>query len=133
MNTVYLSGPMTGLPYCNYKEFNKAARELRLHNNVVLNPAENFGGERLVVESVSPTTTKYTPITRKQFMRLDIHNLLMAEKVVLLPGWKKSSGAKLEVAMAIELGLPVARYIDGNLEEVKFKVTITVEEETENE
>jgi len=102
---VYISGPMTGLPNHNYEAFNQLAYDLRTWDKfIVLNPAENFGGKQ--------------GLDRKEYMRIDLCHLLQAEVVVLLPGWVKSKGAKLEVTIAKELGLPIWHALtNGNFEE----------------
>ena len=91
--TLYLAGPMTGYPDWNFPAFHAAAERLRDKGHAVLNPAENFGGD--------PTRP------RADYMRLDLAHLLAAEGVAVLPGWERSRGASLEVAVARELGLPV--------------------------
>lgn len=95
MTRAYISGPMTGLPGFNYAAFNQAAKDLREKGFEVLNPAENFGG-----------ATNH-PEGRKAFMRLDMQHVLEAEIIFVLPGWNASPGARLEVAVARELGLDV--------------------------
>jgi len=89
----YLSGPMTGLPEFNFPEFNRVAALWRGQGWTVLNPAENHGGD--------------VTLPRTVYMRTDIEQLLTADKVVLLKGWRQSAGARLEVAIARELGLIV--------------------------
>jgi Ser/Thr protein kinase RdoA (MazF antagonist) len=89
--TVYLSGPMTGKPAFNYPAFHAAARHLRAKGYFVLNPAESFDGD--------------TSRPRSDYMRKDIEMLLQADVVALLPGWEKSRGVAVEVAIATELGL----------------------------
>lgn len=88
---VYLSGPMTGLPNLNYKEFNRWAKKLRANGHTVLNPAENDGGS--------------TDRPRPFYMRLDTENLLQAHAVALLPGWEHSKGVRYELVIANELEL----------------------------
>lgn len=90
---LYVSGPMTGRPDFNYPAFNAMAAKLRLAGHTVFNPAENFGGD--------------TSRARAEYMRLDIQMVLMAEAVVVLDGWEHSRGARLEVAIARELGIDV--------------------------
>ncbi|MEM8737243.1 MAG: DUF4406 domain-containing protein [Planctomycetota bacterium] len=96
MSRVYLSGPMTGLPGHNFPAFHAAAADLRRRGDVVLNPAENFGG----LES----------LPRAEYMRLDLQHVLHADELLVLDGWEASRGAALEVAVAHELGLPVHEY-----------------------
>lgn len=93
--TAYLSGPMTGYPGHNYAAFNGAAASLRGIGFVVLNPAENFGG-RLCRNA-----------NREDYMLIDIHHVLQATVVVVLPGWAQSRGARTEVQVAFEVGIPV--------------------------
>jgi hypothetical protein len=93
MSKVYISGPMTGMPGFNYAAFNELAAELRERGYVVLNPAENFGGE--------------TDRPRADYMRLDIQHVLDADEVIVLDGWEGSRGAALEVKVALEVGIPV--------------------------
>ena len=88
---VYLSGPMTGLPKYNYPAFHNAARHLRAKGYFVYNPAESFDGD----------TTR----PREDYMRKDIEMLLKADMVALLPGWERSKGAAVEIAVATSLGL----------------------------
>lgn len=40
-------------------------------------------------------------------MREDLHLLLECDKVAMLPGWRESKGARLEVFVASELGMEV--------------------------
>lgn len=88
---LYVSGPMTGKPGYNFPAFRRVANELRAAGFAVLNPAENFGGA--------------TDLPRATYIRFDIHQVLAAEGIALLPGWKKSRGARLEVSIANELEL----------------------------
>lgn len=100
VRTVYISGPMRGRPDFNYPQFHEVAGELR-HFGLpgflpedpplaVLNPAENFDGDR------------DRPI--HEYLALDIRQVLDADAVVLLPGWRQSEGARLEVAVAQATG-----------------------------
>jgi hypothetical protein len=93
MKKLYISGPMTGYPECNYPAFNAAAKEWRALGWEVINPAENFGGD--------------TTLPRHIYMRRDLEQLLSVDAVACLPNWRGSNGALLEVQIARELGLPV--------------------------
>lgn len=93
MSSVYISGPMTGYDGYNYDAFNELAARLREDGVHVLNPADNFGGE--------------TNRPRPDYMRLDVAHVLGADSVMVLPAWETSRGARLEVTVALEIGLRV--------------------------
>ena len=84
---------MSNLPEKNYPEFNRVARVLRERGHQVKNPAENFDGDQ---------TRKWS-----EYMRIDIDSLLIVDAVVVLNGWEYSTGAKLEVAVAQALEIPI--------------------------
>lgn len=93
---LYLAGPMSGLPEFNYPAFNEAAASLRVNGHEVINPAENDGGD--------------TSGTWAYYMRQDVQHILNVEGVAVLPGWRKSKGANLEVVLATALGLPILEW-----------------------
>ena len=90
---IYLSGPMTGHPDWNYPAFNAKAEELRHQGHTVFNPAEAFNGN--------------TELPFTEYMRHDIIELLSCKAIYMLPGWKQSLGARLEVAVATAIGIDV--------------------------
>jgi hypothetical protein len=91
--SIYLSGPMTGYPDFNYPSFDLAAATLREMGYQVFNPAEQFGRDQ--------------SLEWEQYMRLDIGAILECDEVCVLDGWEQSVGARLEVAVALSIGLPV--------------------------
>lgn len=91
--TVYIAGPMTGLPEFNHPEFNRVAEVLRGRGLEVINPAEFFGGD---------TTREH-----REYMREAVASLLEAEALAFLPGHENSRGATLELQIAYALGLEV--------------------------
>lgn len=93
VRTIYLAGPMSGLPDYNFPAFHAAAKRLRSMGYTVINPAELDGGD--------------TSKPWDYYMRRDIPMLLTAEAVAVLPGWEQSRGATLEVTIARALGMPV--------------------------
>jgi len=90
---LYLAGPMSGITQFNFPLFNHVAGRLRARGYEVFNPAEN--------------PDRGTRQPRSYYMRLDIPALLASEAVVLLPGWRESRGASLEVWIAIDVGMPL--------------------------
>ena len=87
---------MSGIPEHNYPQFCEIAKLLRDQGYEVFNPAENNDG------GVSQG--------RAFYMRIDIPALMASEAVVVLPGWRESRGANLEVWVAIDLDMPVYRH-----------------------
>lgn len=93
VGSIYIAGPMSGLPDFNYPAFHAAAKDLRGLGYQVENPAEN---------SV-PACGSW-----EGYMRLALAQLVRCDEIHLLRGWSQSRGAKIEHAIARELGLVVS-------------------------
>jgi len=93
MKTLYLSGPMTGIPAMNFPAFHAIAAQLRSEGYTVLNPAETDNGD--------------TSKPWAYYIRKDIRMVCDADAIVVLPGWQNSKGARIEVACAEAMGMPV--------------------------
>lgn len=89
--SVYLSGPMTGIPDFNFPEFHARAEQWRRAGWYVVNPAESFGGDQNL-----PLET---------YFRQDCAHLLEVDAIAMLPGWQASSGARFELLVAQKIGL----------------------------
>jgi hypothetical protein len=89
--TVYISGPMRGKPELNYPTFNAVAKVAAARGWKVFNPAD---------EGNLPPDSGFNA-----FMRKDIGDILKCGGMVLLPEWKTSEGARIEVIVAKALGL----------------------------
>lgn len=89
---IYLSGPMSGYPNYNTDAFNAAAENLRKIGHDVINPVE--------IKKAEPTDWEGC-------MREDIRAMMDADAVATLPGWQASRGARIEVTLAKQLGMPV--------------------------
>lgn len=99
MTTIYIAGPMTGLPGLNFPAFHAAAKKLRAEGHEVINPAE-----------INPDHK----MPWLECMRLDLAALVFCEAIYLLPGWQDSKGATLEHHVAARLGLAILyAVIDG--------------------
>lgn len=88
----YISGPMTGIKDLNFPEFYKAQEFLTSRGEKVFNPAQN---------------SQECGFERSDLLRLDIQALLLCNKIYMLFGWNKSSGAILEKSIAEALGYEV--------------------------
>lgn len=89
-NRVYIAGPMTGLPEFNFPAFHAMAAAMRAEGWHVENPAEHGH-----VEGAEWA----------DYLRFDIGQLSTCEAMMLLPGWSRSRGARLEVHIAKEIGM----------------------------
>ena len=99
--TIYVSGPMSGLPNNNVPAFTKATKALRKKGYRVVNPAE--------LDKNEPCRTW------EDCLRRDIRQLTKCTDVATLPGWTKSRGAVLElhIAKALSFGIhPLAYYLE---------------------
>lgn len=101
MRIIYIAGPMTGLPDFNKPAFFAAEEKLREQGMLAINPAKH--------EMADPTWERY--------MRMAIVSMLKANEIALLPGWQDSRGAKLELLIAQNVGMPSWDYRDGTLHE----------------
>jgi hypothetical protein len=96
-NHLYLAGPMTGFEDFNFPAFNKIAADLRVRGYIIENPAEHG-----VIEDAEWA----------DYMDYDLTRLGLCGMVAVLPGWENSKGARLEVHIARELGMPVVNAHD---------------------
>jgi hypothetical protein len=90
--SVYLAGPMSGLPAMNYPAFHAEAARLRALGYRVENPAENH----------EPPCQSW-----EGYMRLALLQMLRCDTIAMLPGWAKSKGATIEHRLAADLGMNI--------------------------
>ena len=83
---------MSGVSQFNHPAFHEAARLIRALGYHVENPAENTLPERG---------------TWRMWMQKTIAQLVTCDVIVLLPGWERSCGARIEFNLAIDLGIRV--------------------------
>ena len=94
-NTIYIAGPMTGLPNHNYPAFHSLAARLRARGLVVVNPAELFPPEE------QGQSWEY-------YMRRTLQALLTCNAIIVMKGSGRSRGACLELIMAKSLHFRVS-------------------------
>ncbi len=104
--TVYLSGPMSGLPDNNFHTFNAAAYSLRMVGYSVVNPAE----------LQTDVTGLDEQTAWREFMKVDIKMLVGCDAIVMLPAWPESRGACLERSIAQGLSMRVMTLTDAILQ-----------------
>lgn len=113
--TIYVAGPMTGIPNFNFPLFNKVAAFLRAEGHTVFNPAERVierhGG--VDISADNPTgdpelAAKTHGFNRRIALKEDLEFIcLHADTICLLPGWIDSMGARAEYCTAQAFNLDV--------------------------
>lgn len=107
---VYLCGPMRGCPAWNAAAFDRYAADWEREGHTVLSPVA-----RDRFEGLDPTTATREELAEKardgvwlrQVIAEDVGMICEVDALVVLPGWESSSGATVEVALALFLGLPI--------------------------
>lgn len=107
----YLAGQMRGLHRYGFPIFHHAAHVLRGKGWEIISPAEmdedlGFNPDLSLEDN---------NFNLQEAMHRDISALLRCDSIVLLPNWRNSEGAKLELAIAQALGLSVFSYSEGKL------------------
>lgn len=101
-NTVYIAGPMRGIPDYNFPSFFEAEEEWKKAGYNVINPA------RIDKDFDEPNDVETNGYQAYKYARRDIAAIFYyCDAVVALPGWERSKGARAEVALARWLGLKV--------------------------
>ncbi len=90
---LYVAGPMTGIDEMNFPAFFEAERRLQEAGFEVKNPAQHGAGN--------------PDMSWADYMRIDITDMLTCDGIALLPGWERSSGARIEHYIACALEIPV--------------------------
>lgn len=111
---VYLSGQITGLTFEEAKaNFDKA--EEKVANILLTEPykaivtlIKEFCEEKTSLVCVNPMKLEHKEdSTWEDYMEKDIAELLKCSAIYMINNWEQSKGARVEHAIAIELGLPV--------------------------
>lgn len=107
--SVYVAGPMRGLPNFNHEAFAQATVSLRKAGFEVFSPAEKDAELGIV-----PPPTGRTPKALRRFpIGSDLKWIAEGDAVFVLEGWEKSEGAVLETYVARYLGIPIYTFPEG--------------------
>jgi len=101
MKRIYIAGPMRGYPSWNFDAFDAAEAVWRDAGWLVVSPAAL---DRAV--GLAPNGEPDEDHLR-YVIGVDVQGIFFVDAIVLLPGWQKSSGTTVELALAQFLGLPV--------------------------
>jgi hypothetical protein len=98
---LYISGAMSGIDQYNFPKFNDVAAFVKFQGHEAVNPAE-------FDKDVPPYAGWVCSENEwREYLRRDILHLLPCDGVVVLDGWRRSKGARLEVHIALQLGMPI--------------------------
>ena len=113
MSRVYLAGPMRGIPYFNFPAFFDAERKLKASGHEIFNPARRDikkHGNKITNKAGSLTLAEKKGFSLRKALADDTAYIcLKADAIAMLPGWRKSKGAKAEYALALALGLEIIK------------------------
>lgn len=106
MKTIYIAGPMRGIPLYNFPAFDEAEAELTRQGWNTISPANL---DREIRDD--PENTPVTPEFLREVMKRDAQAIIdRADAVALLPGWEKSVGAQAELSLARWKGIDIYLY-----------------------
>ena len=92
---IYISGPMTGYDNFNFPAFFSAEEHLRKAEHNPINPARLPMG-----------------LSYQEYIDTDLEIIaIMADALLMLPGWQRSKGANLERELALKLKLKIMEVI----------------------
>lgn len=107
IQSIYVSGPMSGVPHYNFPAFAEATETLRKQGFTVTSPAEKD-----IEKGIEPDPTG-NPIPKSLYDKLlaeDLEIVREVDAVVVLKGWTRSHGAKTEIKEALDNGKTVLMY-----------------------
>ncbi len=102
MTRVYVAGPLRGYARWNFDAFAEAAAVLRAAGYEVISPAEHD-----IEGGFDPEATSLDGFDLKAAFRWELEQVMAADAVVVLEGWRASKGATAEVKVAQAIGTPV--------------------------
>lgn len=108
LGSCYLAGPMTGLPEFNQHAFRVCAQTLRASGWTVLSPLEMDNEEGIDLDGTEGNET----FDFRSAMSRDLKAVCEVDAVIVMPGWEQSTGARLEVYVALAVDTPVYTYLN---------------------
>lgn len=100
----YLAGPMSGYPQFNFPLFISAAADLRARGYEIVSPAEldaENGIDKQAMESADGDASKLTQ-TWGDLLSRDVKIVAdQVQGIIVLPGWERSRGARLEAFVGL--------------------------------
>lgn len=104
--TIYIAGPMSGIPEFNFPAFNSAEESFRYFGWEVFNPAKKDIERTLDAEAFK--TGDNVEVIKQGFdfraaYLWDVTMVINSQAIYMLPGWEMSPGACGEHAVAVTM------------------------------
>lgn len=121
----YIAGPMSGIKAFNYPMFEEATAAMRAAGHEAFSPAEMDSDEvkeaALASKTGNISDLAKTGETWGDMLAADVKLIADGpiDSIVLLPGWEKSRGARLEAFVTISLNYPAYEYENGGAVKVR--------------
>ena len=116
---IYLAGPMTGIPQFNFPVFDTVAAELRALGHTVVSPPEQDppGVREAALASPDGKLSAEGLIAGYSWgdiLSQDVKEIADGgfDAIVLLEGWERSRGARLEAFVGLLCGLQLLEWTD---------------------
>lgn len=107
---IYLAGPVSGMIDEAKLVFAEAEAELRRVGYVVVNPLKTANSPKAEAETRAHGRQAAGMPEWQQVMRQCVRDMLTCDGLMLLPGWTRSRGARLERHVAREVGMSTQDY-----------------------
>lgn len=124
---LYLSGPMTGVPRCNFPAFDEACTKLRAAGHSVISPHEQDSPALQAASRASPNGVNTIETTPGESLGRTLGNDVRViidevDGVVFLPAWDASRGARIEAFVALTFNKQFA-YFDRGAKNALYEVS----------
>lgn len=114
LNTLYISGVITGLEQQEYTERFAQAERWALYkgwnpiNPLSVSACDDQSCLQMEYNSLQPASGhSYGKHTWECYLRHDLRAMMGCSSILMLQGWRRSKGARLELSLAAQLGMPI--------------------------
>lgn len=105
---IYLSGPMRGHDDFNFPRFYAVEGMLQLWGWRVTSPARmDMDEQQAHFNKAEGRIVPNSAFTIQDALRRDYKVVLTVDAIAALPGWENSEGACKEIAIGLDIGLPI--------------------------
>jgi hypothetical protein len=108
--TIYLAGPMRGIPLFNFPAFDEAAERGRAMGHTIISPADLDRAAGFWLTEFPPDQDWNDPgpeFCIDACIRRDVEGVLASDAIAALPGWERSKGCAAELAIARWRSMPI--------------------------